>query len=1190
MRNNKALRTFALFCCLILIRLSPATAQQSNITLAGLSQNQTLNGFKVVSVYLNDANKPMGGRFAHQTTGFTLDLLQIESVPQAFVWVNTLPVSDKGEPHTQEHLLITKGNKGHDINTRDGMSLAASTAFTSQLHTVYSFNTAAGSTVFYDLFERLVDALLYPDYTSEEVSREVRNWGITQNKDSSLRLEEKGSVYNEMSTTMNNRYSVMYDTLGRLLYGHDHPNAFNAGGLPADIRVLNAHDIQKFHDENYFLGNMGAIVSLPKSIQLTQVLTQMSKILQQLGAKSNAPKRLANTKLPAPGPAQNHSIVLVGYPLENTREPGTMLLAYPPTLQLNTTEIVLLNNFLTVFAGDPTTNLYKLFVDSKTKISGFDAQNVYAYVDDKQGYPVYMGVDGISADNLSKEKGALVREKILEELKRIAAFKDHSAELLAFNKRFENSLISLKRYFDKFVNSPPKFGFRNTYDAWYTQVTELNKLKEFKKSVTLKPQFDSIHQLLATGKNIWKKYLEQWNLTTATPFVAISKATPELITKNEVEKKQRAAEEVARLKSVYAAANDQAAILQYKAAYDANTAVLEKAEQENTAKFIEHPPLTADDELNYTQTKLNGGVPMVASVFANMTSATTGLALGLQGVPKNKLKYLALLPQLLTGTGIVKDGKAISYEDMSQMLQRQILSLQCEYSNNGNTGRSELLIKGAGNNATEAQRAITWMNDVLQHPNWQKENLPRIRDLVEQEFSNIRRTMQQPEEYWVNDPGTAYRFQSNTLVLVTSSFLTKAFNIFRLKWMLTDGGRETDNTAIQTFLSSLKNAHANRWELNKLLSVISAEKMIADSAGSNKDVAMAFDKLPETAKTVAKDAAKDLQQMLNDIPDTSLNEDWKFVCNTIQQDLQQTPAKTLADLNELRKSLLKTGNARMFEISSKSTADLLLPGINKMLAQFDKSPVNQQEVFTDKIIIERVKERMHTNETPLFVGLVNPNSPTGVFINSVPLVKYRDTSKQQLLTILAAELYAGGGKQSVYTKTTGAGLSYSTGVGANPVSGRFNYYAERTPELPQTLRFVIDQVKNAPKDPNVVDYVVSLVVGYTRSASDYESRGEAMANDLADGYTPEVVKNFRRAVLQLRKQPGLVDDIYKYKDAVYEKILPGYGIAGKDVANAVYFVIGNDKQMASYETYLKAVEGISTILYRLYPRDFWMVN
>src|SRR5690242_7168908 len=79
-------------------------AQQKNLSLSSLSQSEVVDGFKAEAIYLNDANEPMGGRFVHQATGFTLDLLQIESVPQAFISVNTYPVSDKGEPHTQEHL------------------------------------------------------------------------------------------------------------------------------------------------------------------------------------------------------------------------------------------------------------------------------------------------------------------------------------------------------------------------------------------------------------------------------------------------------------------------------------------------------------------------------------------------------------------------------------------------------------------------------------------------------------------------------------------------------------------------------------------------------------------------------------------------------------------------------------------------------------------------------------------------------------------------------------------------------------------------------------------------------------------------------------------------------------------------------------------------------------------------------
>src|SRR5262249_59693503 len=116
----------------------------------------------------------------HGRTGLTIDYLQIHSVPHAFIWFHSLRVTDRGEQLAQEHLLVGKGNKGRHLAGSEDMSLVASSAFTQQLRTCYDFNTAAGAEVFYQEFERYMDALLHPDYTDEEVRREVRNFGITE--------------------------------------------------------------------------------------------------------------------------------------------------------------------------------------------------------------------------------------------------------------------------------------------------------------------------------------------------------------------------------------------------------------------------------------------------------------------------------------------------------------------------------------------------------------------------------------------------------------------------------------------------------------------------------------------------------------------------------------------------------------------------------------------------------------------------------------------------------------------------------------------------------------------------------------------------------------------------------------------------------------------------------------------------
>ncbi len=1156
------MKLYRLLVAIILLGLClRSVAQDYN----SLKPNETLEGFKVVSVYLSGSGHRMGARLVHEKTGFTLDLLQIESVPQAFIYANTFPISDRGEPHTQEHLLITKGNKGHDLRTREGMSLAVSNAFTSQLHTAYNFYTGAGADVFYGLFNSYMDALLNPDYTNEEVKREVRNWGVSEAPDKTLSIKEKGSVYNEMSTTMNDPAAILYDQMGRMLYGNTHPLAYNAGGLPAGIRELTPANIAAYHDANYYLGNMGAIVALPGSMALPSVLKRMDAIFTKLD-KADQHRHTPNLTLPASLPAESGKIVALHVPASNVQQPGGMVITYPASLNLSLLDNIELSDFMSAFAGDATTNLYKLFIDSKTHIPGFSAQSVSSYVDNKQGNPVSIDLEGIAPENRDNDKALLVRNAITEELKKIAGLKDHSPELLAFNERYLSLLASSIKNFNKFVDSPPLFGYRNTGDGWYDQLNLLKDEPGFEKSITYKPQTEAIEKRLQSGINIWRDDLLKWNLTTTMPYVLYTKADSDLIRQNEAEQKARAKAEVDRLKALYKLDNDQQTIARYKAVYDSNTMVLEKLEQAHNIKFIDNPPLSLDDQLVYKQDQLLGRVPVVTSVFNNMTSATTGIALNLHGVPENQLVYLALLPQLLTETGIIKNGKAISYDAMIQQVQKEILSLNSYYSNNGVSRRAELTINAAGSNEQEALRSVEWISDVLNHPNWTTENLPRIRDLVEQELTTIRKSMQQPEEYWVNDPSDAYLYQDNELLLSTGSLLTRAFNIFRLKWMLKDGGSAADSTAVSNYLFKIANESGSR---QQLLQTVTATK------------------ISPAADALLKDASDDLTQMLIGVPDTSLTADWKVLCLTIRHDLAQTPAKTLANLDVLRKSLLNLDNARIFMIGSPGTEEKISEQLKQLLAGFDKQPASRQNYTVNRVIDERVKARMHTAEAPVFVGLINPDSPTGVFINSAPLVSLRDTDKQHLLQYLAASLYGGAGKQSVYTKTTGAGLSYSTGVWESPFEGRFSYYAERTPELPQTLKFVIHEVKNAPVDSNVADYVIASAF-YTNAGSAYESRGEAMAAWLTDGRTPDVVRNFRLGILKLRNDPGLVGEIYGYKQMTYEKILPGYGIPLKDVKGGCYFVIGPEKQMQLYEAYLKSVEAKDTQLYRLYPRDYWM--
>jgi Zn-dependent M16 (insulinase) family peptidase len=172
-------------------------------------------------------------------------------------------------------------------------------------------------------------------------------------------------------------------------------------------------------------------------------------------------------------------------------------------------------------------------------------------------------------------------------------------------------------------------------------------------------------------------------------------------------------------------------------------------------------------------------------------------------------------------------------------------------------------------------------------------------------------------------------------------------------------------------------------------------------------------------------------------------------------------------------------------------------------------------------------------------------------------------------------------------KTWAAGLAYSNGYSINAGSGRVGYYAERCPDVAATMRFVVDQLKNAEDDPSLTDYAIAQEFGYSRAPSRYEDRGEAMASDLADGITPDVVRLYRQKVLDLRNMNDLYDQLKSRMQQAYGQVLIGYGPPLSKSKDATFFLIGPEQQFESLQDYIGNAEGKQEV-YRLYPRDFWL--
>ena len=955
--------------------------------------------------------------------------------------------------------------------------------------------------------------------------------------------------------------------------------SYSAGGLPADLRVIQPADIRRFHDQHYFLANMGALVSLPKEIAPGAALARLDAILNQLqqNSKSGArPPVMTEAQLPTPKAAPAGRIEYVEYPLENAQQPGNVYLVWPADRKLAMRDKFLIQLFMDNVAGEPDTNLYKRLIDSKTRELDIGAKGVDGFVDDGQGNPVFITFRDMPVSAMTDANLASLRAKVLDEFAKIAAYPDGSPELAQFQQRLRSRIAEQRRALAKLVNSPPGFGFRGGDTAWLDRLYELSHEPGFRKTVTSKDDLAAIEKTISGTQNIWRDALKTWKLLGVTPYIEAAKPSPELVKLSVAEREQRLAAETARLRQKYGAASDQQALGQYREDYDRAAKIIDDAGKNTpTAKFVEHPPMTLDDSLDFKLSKLPGsGVPLVSSTFDSMTSATIGMALRLDGVPEDRLLYLSLMPALLMSSGVIENGKAISYEDMSQRLRSEILSLDASFSMNSATDRDELVVRGAGNNAAESKRAIEWMELALYHPNWRVENLSRLRDYVDQALARLRRTMQSAEENWVQNPETAYRKQENPLLLATSSFLTRTHNVQRLRWMLKSGGSD----AVYGFLVDLSNVTGSRDERKAILATI--------RDGKYKGI----EGLSPAERDLAAEAARDLDANLAEIPDSSLAADWRSLCAEMSRDLRQGPERTLAALDEVRRSILTTGGARMFVTGSSATQAQLGAGLQKLTAGLQNAPLKKAVYGSAK----RIDVRLHAREpgavSPLFVGLLNPNSQGGVFVNSAPLAGYRDTGREKLLDYLSANLYAGHGAHGVFMKTWAAGLAYSNGIRVYPETGRLLYYAERTPELPQTLKFVINILKSAQPDASLTDYAVAGAFQSTRIASSYEIRGEGMAADLADGLTPEIITRFHRAILDLKKSPDLEAELFRRQVLVDAKVLPGMGANPKDVAGAIYFVIGPEKQMAAWEQYLQQADAPDARVWRLYPRDFWLTG
>lgn len=1161
-----------------------------------LNEGEIIQGFSVECMYLNSQNEAMGARMLHLKTGFTMDMFQIQSVPQSFIWVNTPPEDDMGEPHTCEHLLLGKGSKGRYVASLEDMSLGRSTAYTSQLYTAYPFSSEGGNDVFFTLLEEKLDALLNPNFSDEEIRREVCNIGIDVDPASGeMTLDEKGTVYTEMVSTFEKHWYHLYGALDEMVYGADHPLSNVSGGEPSAIRKMTPNDLREFHDKRYQLNNMGMIVTYPAEIANLDLLSRTDEILKRLDT-SGIEDNIARTTvvLPRPQPAAAPgTIKLTYYPGSNENDPGNIAYYWPADLELTLKERTLLGIFMYCLGGSQTSNLYNKLINSDTRVVDLGANRVWAGVDDHVGHVVSVGISNVNPDLITESQIKSIRGLITDEIAAVAAYDDGSADLNEFNSRALSYLKQRIKQTESYLNSPPGFGLRGGGGGgWYGLMKDLEEIPGFRKSMLKKELYDDILADLQADRNIWTPLLAKCQLADKVPYGAGCKAKPALAAQAVTEKNKRLENALEALKTKYNVAIDAEAIAQYRNEYDEQTRIIE----EETAKipmpkFLNNPPMTFDENLDYQVLTIGGTVPLVASTFNSMTSTTFGLALNLRVVPQDKLMYVPLLPDLITETGVRKDGEVVTFAQLNERLKNEVLGLRSFITANPTTGRVELMVRGSGSSPEENANAVAWMKAGLFSPYLDKANMQRIKDVVDANIQGYRNRMNRSEESWVQGPANSYRHQNDPLLLAGYCFLTQEHFMHRVKWRLMSSGNPDQTVAVQTMFDNLAAAGEGltKERLVRFADDFTTSDPTSYSSGPFRQFASQYIDASVETQDILIEALGDLAAIIATVPEENADKDWAYLCSQMKNDLLFKPENVLSDLAETMALLRHKENARMYIVSSEASREVLIPRFETFVSGLDAAPVVPATYADVPVVLSRVEDRTGNSEKPTYVGLVNENTRNGVFIYTADCANLTTTDPGMLLDYVAARLYGGGGAHSMFMKTWSAGLAYSNGLRSSETSGRIIYYAERCPDLATTMRFVVNELENAPRDPKLAEYAIAQAFVGNRSSNSYETRGAAMADNLADGITPEVVAGFRRRILDLRTAENLYDQLHDRMQFIYGKVLIGYGGELKNNKDGNYFIIGPPAQFESLSDYIESAEGKQDIA-RLYPRDFWITD
>jgi len=1137
--------------------------------MSSLKKHQVLADFRVDHLYSNSEGMIVAAKFSHVPTGAPVFLLQLETVPELLTWVDSPPDSNRGLAHSLEHLLIIKGTKGRYLNLLKEMHLSRGGAETSNNAVYYGLSSGAGVDGFFEEFHALLDALYHPDFNDIEAQREFFHFAVTTGGRTNKALTEGGTVYDEMLS--NQRHWTYIFELYKRVFGEHSPFAFSSVGEPDEMREVSAEEIRQFHDKYYHIGpSTGFIFSFSPRENITGLLEKISHEFQQFSehrvARKQAPE--GEPKYPI-HPSENTEPGIYPFPGPNEAAPGYVHFAWAPARSTSILDLKMLELFSHALAVGEDSLLYRALVDSKMRTidSGATGVDSDLFLDNSPHFPVLIvEVSGIAGNQISTQILEQLRAVLLKTIKDVSHFPDQSKALVQFNQSVASYVKNLRRSEVVATKNPPGFDSYPPKTDWKAHLDRLEMDSSFIRSLSGDREWQAIEKQLRSGKNVWRDLIRKFHLLQ-TPYVTATAPSPKLLEEIEKRKQERIKSKIRDLTNQYHTTDEQEALSRFEEEELIKTKEIDAIDARVAhPPFTDHPPLTPDDEIRYTQFQVEG-VPVIASLFGQPPTIDIGLSFDLRKVPQRYYKYLPLFPKCLDSLGLKKGGQVVSYAELAGRIQKNLFAFSTSNEVNPVSHRADFTIRASAANLQEFRGALALIRDLMLFNNLDASNTGRLRDIVAGRVSSDNLYPQQDAS--TTNAGYAFRYQDDLLYLALNSRFTGTHLDNRLRWLLHEP--------------------VSPEEMKKLDS-ISKNILSSSTAMTRQQLAQHFDSLKVNG--LEKELLDYLRSNLSSFPEAELTDGLRRLEVEVEEDLQAGPSTTIEDLRALQKLILDRGALRIDLTLSQPILDEVQADLVNLVRSIPARSLElaHSEDVGDPVypLTARLEKRYRVprEHSPLYVGLVNPGRTGGDVIFSADFPDYSQIDRRSLLRVLASALFAGVGPQSFQIRTLARGLAYHNTIASYPAVKRLWYYADRSPDVPSLVNFVNEIASTVSElhDPTLVDYAFSYTFTFSRAAATFSERGQAIALDIRDGNEPEKIKRFSEAILRLRKEPDLLSELTRTGlAAICPVLLRDDCKVPQQAERAQFFFQGSEHVLSDVEKRLPMPK-----LLRLYPSDFWI--